>query len=314
MIQILQNQIINDFIKKNFDSIVLLKKDLKINVDLNTILIQIKLHLPLYQEIQLANESISIIKHILEINMPYFREYEKFHNIIFKKYEKLLYNSKLKGKNKLYLVLENGNKLDILFKKISNKNIDYIFQNNLHYIKRYRKDTYESYGIFLNNDEYPICYASLSISDRTYLSNALIKLNIIQDTDEYKALTMTRAFGFNGIPKNMMSKLFDKIYKTYKNNDLNFILTALNPMVGFQGSIFKGSSYFIFATSPMEYKYDKNGLYLNRRSSINKQIIKQNIQTPPIVWFGRGLKKYYQEKLENNKNIYNISKEEYNNE
>lgn len=111
-----------------------------------------------------------------------------------------------------------------------------------------------------------------------------------------------------------MSKLFDKIYKTYKNNDLNFILTALNPMVGFQGSIFKGSSYFIFATSPMEYKYDKNGLYLNRRSSINKQIIKQNIQTPPIVWFGRGLKKYYQEKLENNKNIYNISKEEYNNE
>lgn len=194
MIQILQNQIINDFIKKNFDSIVLLKKDLKINVDLNTILIQIKLHLPLYQEIQLANESISIIKHILEINMPYFREYEKFHNIIFKKYEKLLYNSKLKGKNKLYLVLENGNKLDILFKKISNKNIDYIFQNNLHYIKRYRKDTYESYGIFLNNDEYPICYASLSISDRTYLSNALIKLNIIQDTDEYKALTMTRAF------------------------------------------------------------------------------------------------------------------------
>ena len=314
MIEILQNQIINNFIKKNFNSIILLKKNLKINVDLNTILLQIKLHLPYYQEIQLVNEPILIIEHILKINMPYFREYEKFHNIIFKKHEKLLYNSKLKGKNKLYLALKNGDKLDIFFKKISNKNIDYIFQNNLHYIKRYREDTYESYGMFLNNDEYPICYASLSISDRTYLSNALLKLNIIQDTNEYKALIMTRAFGFNGIPKNMMSKLFDRIYKTHKNDSFNFILTALNPMVGFQGTIFKGSSYFIFATSPMEYMYDKNGLYINRRSSIKKQITKQSIQTPPIIWFGRGLKKYYHEKLEYSKNIYNISKEEYNNE
>lgn len=114
----------------------------------------------------------------------------------------------------------------------------------------------------------------------------------------------------------MMSKLFDKAVK-YIRNDHRFdskypkyLVTALNPFLGFNGGIFLGSSFTPYATSPMEYRYNQKGLYLNRRSEV-EIIINQSYHTPPIAWLARPLTSKAGKKIEQIKYYYSIDKNEY---
>ena len=304
------SNIIDNFIIYNQNNINNLSE--KYSVSYKTIEIQIRLHLPYYDEKEILNN-----KHLLYIIfkklIKYFNFYAYFNKKILIKNKHIL-NSKLKGKNDIFLQVGKNIKINLYFKKINNHIIDKVFQKKLHYIKRYRKDTLDSFGFFVNEDDlYPICYASISKCDRKYLFNALKKTNIITNNDYDTILIMTRAFSMENAPKNLMSKFFDKIYNYYKYEDNNYtlILTALNPTLGFKGSIFKGSSYFQFAKSPMVYNYDDSGLYINRKSKLNKVTYLQKIKTPSIIWLARGITKSNQIKLEKNKLIYDILDKEY---
>ena len=84
----------------------------------------------------------------------------------------------------------------------------------------------------------------------------------------------------------MMSKLFDLATKRLaESTDFKYLITALNPFLGFKGSIFLGASFVPFARSPLAYRYTNEGLYANRRRGEAEK--DQRYNTPPIVWLCR---------------------------
>jgi len=189
-------------------------------------------------------------------------------------------------------------------------------QNNLHYIHKYRKDTKFHFGLFLEGYNKPICYCAFSVCDREYQARAL-SLATNSDIIPEDIYVMTRAFTFSPAPKNLMSKLFERSIKFIQQNNReatnktpSYIITALNPFLGFNGSVFLGSNFKVFATSPMKYKYSTEGLYLNRRSKAN-DIVNQSLSTPPIVWLATHITKSARKRLENMRFIYNINEAEY---
>lgn len=221
-------------------------------------------------------------------------------------------NAKL-AKKRGQMYIDDSSKMNL---KIDFCNVPPAFglevQTSMHYIHHARFDTKYHLGLTLRDYAAPLCYASFSDNDRKYLENALINTLPSGCSKPTKIAVMTRAFGYNPLPKNMMSTLFSCSAKKLKAEGYDYIITALNPYLGFKGSIFWGASYFPFATSPMSYIYDKYGKYLNRRNA-SGVIIEQRYKTPPILWLVHPLNNKDLNIYEKIKDysIYNISQQEY---
>jgi hypothetical protein len=194
--------------------------------------------------------------------------------------------------------------------------VGFEIQEHLHYIHKARADTAVHLGVLLDQRTYPICYCALSRCDRTYQVEALsAALGEQLSTDD--VVVMTRAFGFTPLPKNLMSKLFDAVSGAVVKSGVRarYVITALNPFLGFHGSIFLGASYVPFATSPMIYKYSEGGLYRNRRAA-GQTTVRQRYATPPILWLARAVgygrpQTNAQKRLEAITHYYEISEREY---
>lgn len=183
-------------------------------------------------------------------------------------------------------------------------------QDDMHYIHSSRDDTLLHAGLFIVGQDAPIAYAAFSDLDRAYLESALRASGAIPEGDNGRIAVMTRAFGYNPLPKNAMSKLFDFATRKMSAAGYNYVITALNPLLGFKGSIFSGSSFIPFATSPMRYWYNEDGSYMNRRKA--SQPAPQRLDTPPIIWLVRGLDSRRQRNLESFPGpLYEVSQEQY---
>jgi hypothetical protein len=224
-------------------------------------------------------------------------------------------------KGKIYITDQNGNILNqVRFDKVSNS-IGNFIQNKLHYIQKARNDTRFHLGFYSSNKQkVPFAYASFSVLDRNYLSKSLPI-----DLTKQQILVMTRAFCFNFAPHNSMSALFHYCYKFFKKNFEKYkaIITALNPNLLFKGSVFKGSSYFPFALSPLQLIYHK-GNYVTRRFCRNKfdsedikllekegKIARSKIETKDILWLIRGISPGLQREVRNLTEIKKITEREY---
>jgi len=293
----------------------------KLGIDENYLAVNARVYLPYYTSEQIHNKqnSIPLVKEILA----------KLKNNIGDFQDSYHQHRKLNGvdqlpKNETLKLKDSGGMMQI---SASVKNIKVSFgivpddigfniQDKLHYIHNKRNDTIYHFGLFIEDYPNPICYCSISKCDRNYQSNSLaqtIDTPITQDS----ILVATRAFGFSPLPSNMMSKLFDNIARYIKNESQknktekhNYIITALNPFLGFNGASFLGASFVPYATSPMEYKYNQNGEYLTRKTS-SESVIKQSYTTPPILWLARPMTDFTRKKLENADKYYQISKDEY---
>ncbi len=302
--------ILEQFMKIESENIIHLANDF--NLSHRYISVFIRLHLPYYSADMIENTPNYVFLDLKNKLSNKLNSFSTFYNKTIcnvSKFDKS--QSKIKGKSQLICSIANKEDIKITFEKVNEK-IGKFIQEEFHYIGKFRKDTLNHFGLFASDDSIPFCYASISELDRDYILKALksIGLNIKKN----EILVMTRAFGFDSIPHNSMSKLFDRIASYYKNSTYKIIVTALNPLLGFKGSIFYGSSYFKFATSPMKYYYDENGIYLNRKSAIKSQNIHiQKLKTPNIFWLARGLTRKISHYLENNEIIYNIKSKEYEN-
>lgn len=170
-------------------------------------------------------------------------------------------------------------------------------QKRMHYIHSERNDTLLHLGLLLDGFDHPLCYAAFSRLDRRYLFDALAHAGVTEELPQPEVAVMTRAFGYNPLPKNAMSKLFEKSAGVLRDSGFHFVITALNPFLGFKGSVFSGSSFIPFATSPMKYWYNGDGMYHNRRTA-GQNPIAQKYSTPPIVWMVRALDRRNQRRLE----------------
>lgn len=241
----------------------------EVNISLRFVVIQAKLHLPFYQDLQ---DSDFILKDLKD---------------------KIVSTAILKGKADDIRIID-GNCTKRLFLKTVDPKIEGLFNNHLHYIRFNRQDSIVCLGLFLEGYNIPFAIASFSYCKRAYQIDAL---NVYMESNisSNLILSMTRAFAFDNCPKNSMSKLFNlSCVFLKKETNAKFIVTAVNPFLGFSGGVFFGSSFYPYAYSPMEYWYDEFGYYTTRNNGKQRQ--KQ--ATPPIMWLACGLDKHARKRLE----------------
>ena len=233
-----------------------------LGIDHNYLSSQVRLHIPWFSEEEIQEaDGVIVIRQILaqlRNELSDFSINYKAHRAL-NGIEILAGNAQLVKKNGEMWIADSSKKEPII--KFCNvpPSFGLEIQKSMHYIHHARFDTKYHFGLTMTEYVAPLCYASFSDNDRKYLDNALLCALPDGCTKSHKIAVMTRAFGYNPLPKNMMSTLFSCSAKELKNHGYDYIVTALNPYLGFKGSIFWGASYFPFATSPMSYIYDRYG-------------------------------------------------------
>jgi len=95
-------------------------------------------------------------------------------------------------------------------------------------------------------------------------------------------------YGLPGTPKNMMSLSIGRAARMIRElTPFRYIVTAFNPMLGFGGTIFLASGFIPFATAPVTYSYNGNGMFWTRRQS--GVCLTQELDTPNNVLAALGV-------------------------
>lgn len=284
-----------------------------LEIDRNYLSVQVRLHLPYYEPGSIREcTDASIVRDILRrlrVSLDSFGAYNRDHRKM-NGIDTLPLDAKIKGRAQLS-VMRGGDRVASVRFGAVDPQVGRGIQERLHYIHKAREDTRYHSGLFLDGFEEPICYSAFSQLDRAYLLRALEAKDMLSgiDTDREIAV-MTRAFGFNPLPLNAMSKLFDRACGQLYDDGYRLVVTAVNPFLSFRGSIFSGSSFVPFATSPMRYWFASDGKYLNRRMSEGAQ--PQRFPTPPILWLVRGLDRHMHKRVDClSAPLYTVSMEEY---
>lgn len=155
-------------------------------------------------------------------------------------------------------------------------------QDKLHYLHAPRADTLLHFGAFTPSGEFPVGYLAVAPCDRDYIIDALSQwLGSAVKRD--RVLVVSRSWTAPRSPHGLVSWLYARARATLRAREVDFLVTALNPMLGFDGSSLRASGFVPFATSAVAYGYDANGLYVTRRS---RRVVRQaQFGTPPNVLY-----------------------------
>ncbi|WP_143229963.1 hypothetical protein [Actinophytocola xanthii] len=160
-------------------------------------------------------------------------------------------------------------------------------QREVHYLHCERADTVVHVGAFAPNTDVPALCLSFSPCDREYLLDALTNATHgRRQLAPESVLVLTRSTATVELPMNLVSRLIAWSARELRrcwNSDV--FITALNPLLGFDGASLRSAGFVPFALTPMTYQYDEQGLYSTRR--VMTGTIGQMLETPPIVWLAR---------------------------
>ncbi len=285
-----------------------------LNVDPHYLSAQVRLHLPYYSRQEIADRTptaiVREILHRLRARLDSFAALQQTHREL---------NGSTLVSPTSTLSARGGEltaaRSDVSTATVIFDNVPQAFgesiQRGIHYIHKIRSDTEYHLGLRFSDHVAPFCYAAFSSLDRSYLRVALSQAlgSIFEESD--RVAVMTRAYGYSPTPKNSMSKLFNLSAGTLRSAGYSWVITALNPFLGFRGSIFSGSSYTPFATSPMRYTYSLNGDYSTRRAETEAHVC-QRFTTPPIAWLVSPLTRRLSRRVDSAPiRVYTISDNEY---
>jgi hypothetical protein len=139
-----------------------------------------------------------------------------------------------------------------------------VFQAKLHYLRSPRADTFLELGHFLPGAEFPITYVAFSPCDRHYIEDALCAVGLRVQGGEIVCLT--RMHGVSPLPPNLISLTICHAMRQLRSlRAWRYVVTAVNPTLGFTGQAFVGAGFHPFAVSPVLYMYDARGQYVTRR-------------------------------------------------
>ena len=288
-----------------------------LGIDRDYLSAQVRLHIPYYSlsEIQ-SRDSISVVRDILcqlRSRLADFSDYHR-HFRANNGVDSIVYPNDVdvvaKSKGGRMWIARTPQERELRCGTVPESS-GFAIQEHLHYIHCSRKDTGFHFGLYMEDYSEPLCYAAFSDLKREYLKEALCSALPIKCRTPQKVAVMTRAFGFSPLPKNMMSLLFGSAVRLLSQQGYDYVITAVNPFLGFEGIAFAGSNFWAFATSPMEYKYNADRQYLTR-SGAKDNFTVQKYPTPSILWLVTPLRRKDRQILEKEGAILcHITQDEY---
>ncbi len=159
--------------------------------------------------------------------------------------------------------------------------VGFMFQEELHYLHCARRDTVQHLGLFRDGYIMPLAYASFSWCDKATVRAELARV-LDRSVPPNKVLVLTRAYGVCPLPRNIMSAFLARALRIVTRVfQPDFVVTAVNPMLGFHGAVYASLDFHPFALARVTYAYNKAGLYTTRR--LGNAVTHQQLPTPPNV-------------------------------
>ncbi len=248
--------------------------------------VQLRLLLPLIEVMHLekANSFNDLLINKIEtFAYNYKKAINKYHILCGSVELNLDRQTYLKKENKTHFYIDNEYcKKHFQIKPVNRYTSEYI-ENHLHYLKSFRYDADTHIGLFLENYKCPIGYLGLSKVDREdkiYSLGKFIGTTITNDIYE-----VTRVYGCKNIPKNSISALMSYCSKLLKEKDIDYLITAVNPYLGFTGSSLLASNFIPFSLRNTQYNYNDNYDYITKRASKSNKILFSNNSMPPNILY-----------------------------
>ena len=136
----------------------------------------------------------------------------------------------------------------------------------LHYMRHFREDATLRLGMYAGEPAtLPLAYASCVTCERAYLHDALAK--VVGEYDASRVCHVVRAYGYSHLPADTMSAFYSLVDRSCEDAGFNYLVTAVNPYLQFDGRSVLASGFHPFASVPVKYYYDDCGRYRTRRGS-----------------------------------------------
>jgi hypothetical protein len=276
-------------------------------IGINLVWLQICLHAPLYDETQLLQGGRipgSLLATVTSRLESYLEKYKLFlekcgADLLQDHLEKVaIDNNRIRS--------PSGISFSFRIATVDQDSGEFI-ESNLHYLHSPISSTEHRYGIFLDDFTLPICYVSAAIVDRQYKIDSL-SAAISGEVRSDQVLNIARIYGFGHLPKNAISVLLSYVTRQLAKSNIKYVVTAVNPMLGFSGTSMLASGFKPYTLCPVAYGYCRDGFYRTRR---HNQILSAQLKTPPNVLFVRGITKDSRKKVEQISSIFIISSQLY---
>lgn len=138
-------------------------------------------------------------------------------------------------------------------------------QKDVHYLHSAREDTTLHYGLSFPEATSPFAYVAVSTCDRAYVTEALCDATSATIAPESIAV-LTRGLCLAPAPHNAMSVLIGRVGAHLRDMGFRYLVSAVNPMMGFSGTSFAAAGFVPFASAPVRYGYSVAGRYAAPRS------------------------------------------------
>jgi hypothetical protein len=139
----------------------------------------------------------------------------------------------------------------------------------------------------LTGADLPLTYVATSLMDRKYAWQALN--GACTQARQSEVVLLTRATAVRSSPFHGASITFSRLHRALSRRGFTYVVTVVNPLLGFTGASFMAAGYRPFALLPITYSYDEEGMYVTRRSDAG--FAAQMLNTPPSMMLVAGLTK-----------------------
>lgn len=225
-------------------------KQLSLTVDELSLLLQLSLHLPRFDEKTATEDDSVLIDEAKRLVTLLFEARKSFAHKI----------------DPITTTLDN-----LQFRELDDRDAGDILKN-FHYIRSFRR-TSKHFGLVrerVDDTYWPVALASLAPLDVQSILDvqdiALDKQSLSQSIQE-RALALSRVYAFPNCPHNALSFLFAKLRKWLQEHetDYEYLLTYVNPNLGFTGASYRADNWTLLGSEKgIVYKYLDNDYVTDR--------------------------------------------------
>ena len=191
-----------------------------------------------------------------------------------------------KPNDEIFVFSADGDKIQLEIKDVGESQSIYI-EKKMHYLHSFRKDAIMRKGLYIKGFTFPILYTSI-IRVNSKNKTKLV-CDALHETRHAIIYEISRSVGCNNLPHNSISLMISYVKRCLKENEAQYIITAINNFLGFEGSSIKASGFKYLTERYVDYSYtgdlsyigplDKNSgeRYYTDNTSLTNQVFYINI-------------------------------------